>query len=75
MGPSKEKQEAVKQMFGRMHRTLQQEFMRTMLIPILQDLAESERLGYFDARNEASCKLASRMLSVVSEDDLYLPFI
>lgn len=57
------------------HRTLQQGFVKQVIIPILKHLAEQEREGNYDLRNEASVKLASKMLAQLSEDDLYLPFI
>lgn len=58
------------------HRTLQQEYMRTVVVPTLQKLAEMGERGAYDARNEASCRLAQRLLEAVKDDDdLMLPFI
>lgn len=57
------------------HRTLQQSLVRVVIIPILKRLAQAHKDKAFDARNEASCALAAKMLAAVTEDDLYLPFV
>jgi hypothetical protein len=61
--------------FSRNHRTLQQMFVRSVILPILEYLAKSYEQGAYDLRNEASCRLASRMLAAVKEEDRYLPLI
>lgn len=57
------------------HRTHQQLLVKKVIIPILKSLAEADRDNRYDDRNEASVKLAAKMLATVSEDDLFLPYI
>jgi len=68
--------EIIKAFVGAMrcdHRTLQQTF--TMLcVAWFKALAEDYDNGRFDARNEASCKLA-KLISDLGPDKLALPFI
>lgn len=52
------------------HRTLQQSFMR-LIMNWLKALSEQE---YYDGRNEASVKLAKRIMDAVG-DDYCLPYI
>jgi len=60
----------VKQVFRTTHRTIQQCFMREVLLPILEQLSE----GGSDLRNKASVEMAKKMLAAVG-DDKYLPYI
>jgi hypothetical protein len=53
------------------HPTLQQSFMGVALA-FIKALAAKE---YVDLRNEASQKLARRLLEGVEESDTYLPFV
>lgn len=61
--------------FSATHRTLQQSFVRIVIIPILQRLADDYEHGACDGRNRDACALASRMLKDMTDDDLHLPFI
>lgn len=61
--------------FQTSHRTLQQMFVLYVLLPILRHLKMCHENGIYDARNEASCALAAKMLAAVEESDTYLPFI
>lgn len=65
----------VRDYFGRQHRTLQQQFMKVVIVPVLQQLAEAHKEKLVDPRNEYAAKLATKMLENVTEDDLYLPLI
>ena len=56
------------------HRTLQQQ-MTQVCVLWLKHLASLEEHDGYDLRNEASVKLAKRLLSEVEEHDLYLPLI
>jgi hypothetical protein len=75
MGNEKASQEAVTVAFNTTHRTLQQTFVRVVLIPILQHLAREYAEGYCDMRNASSGKLATKMLATVTDEDLHLPSI
>jgi len=56
------------------HRTLQQSAMRAFLACI-QQWKEAHDEGRYDMRNEATVRLAKKMLEAVDEKDLYLPMI
>lgn len=52
------------------HRTLQQSIMRVFM-KFVTEMAKKEE-GFYDLRNEASVKLARKIMAL---DDIYLPFI
>ena len=60
-------------LMSREHRTLQQQ-MTQVCVLWLKHLATLDEPGY-DLRNEASVRLAKRLLSEVEENNLYLPLI
>jgi len=62
--------ETFAEVLGSTHRTLQQGTMRAF-VAFCNKLAEHEKDGYYDARNEASCKLAAEIKKLPS----YLPTI
>lgn len=61
--------------FRKSHRTIQQCFVRLVILPILQHLGDNYNNGIYDGRNEASCRLAAKILAALSEDDTYLPYV
>lgn len=67
-----ERKALIRASFGSTHRTIQQQFVKLVIIPISQKLDEDYECGNYDLRNEASCKLAHEMLK---GRDLYLPYI
>jgi hypothetical protein len=58
--------------FSREHRTLQQSFFRTFIIPLIQYYAGLED-GYFDLRNEAIVLLCKELLPIINKSAI--PFI
>jgi hypothetical protein len=56
------------------HRTLIQSKMRFVLA-FLKELDNLYVHKFYDARNEAACKLANKMLANLNEMDTCLPFI
>ena len=56
----------------REHRTLQQSFMREVVLPYLEALSVSNS---FDDRNLASVELAKAIMERTTEDERRLPFI
>ena len=62
------------QEMGRQHRTLQQNFTRAC-VAWLEHLAEMEKAGRFDLRNEDSCKLARKIIDTTDERDRYLSYV
>jgi len=54
-----------------LHPTLQQGFAR-IVMGFLKEMAEKT---YVDGRNEATKRLAGKLMAGVSEDDLYLPLV
>ena len=69
----KERESDVVGVFRSTHRTLQQQFVKVVIIPVLQQLAKDYEQGFFDGRNQEAAALAAKMLAAVTEDDLYLP--
>lgn len=67
--------ELVREFFSRQHRTLQQQFVKVVVIPVLQELAANLAEGRVDMRNAYAANLAEKMLAAVDENDLYLPLI
>lgn len=75
LGGRREREGAVAEFFTRQHRTLQQQFVAVVILPVLRSLADSYEQGRCDGRNMAAARLASRMLRDLTDDDLYLPLI
>lgn len=70
MGGSKDVEEGLRNVLNHQHRTLQQNFMRQILVPAIRIFAEKDRNGYKDLRNEASCELATKLLPLVDREPL-----
>ena len=62
------------ELMSREHRTLQQQMTQVCLL-WLEHLTSLEEHNGYDLRNEASVKLAKRLLSEVEKYDLRLPLI
>lgn len=75
MGGEGANQLVVVNWFRQQHRTMQQCFMRVVIVPILQHLAAQYKAGLTDGRNVDSGRLAAKMLDAVTDDDLYIPFV
>lgn len=65
--------DALNDVLSKLHPTLQQNFMKHLIIPAINKFAEKKEKGYYDLRNEASCILASKLAPLTK--DTYLPFI
>lgn len=50
------------------HPTLQQSFMRTVVIPFIKGMAKKDGTARCDLRNETTVSLAKKMLCAISED-------
>lgn len=57
----------------RQHRTLQQDFMKLVVMHIQHNSKKAE--NYFDLRNQAAVELCKAIVNNVPKDMLYLPFI
>jgi hypothetical protein len=55
------------------HRTLQQNFFGHVVVGVIKDFAKRHDEGYWDLRNEASCKTAKKIEPVIK--DAYFPFV
>lgn len=75
MGNEAESAQVVRETLRQTHRTLQQSFMRTVIVPVVSEFKENYAAGWYDLRNEHSCALASHMLARMDDEDLYLPFV
>ena len=73
MGGEESVEVALQSVLNKQHRTLQQNFMRQIIIPSLRIFAEKDSSGYTDLRNEATCKLATKLLPIIDKE--HLPFI
>lgn len=61
-----------------MHRTLNQSFTSKFILQFIKRMAENYENGYYDARNEAACKICSEMWSLLKSkygDEIRLPLI
>jgi len=58
----------------RSHRTIQQNFGRLMVCMLRQWALDFERNNY-DARNEATCRLAAKTVASWKDCDDFLPYI
>jgi exonuclease VII large subunit len=65
----------VRDFFSRQHRTLQQQFVKVVVLPVLEQLAQADKEGRTDLRNEAAAHLATKMLAATTEDDRWLPLV
>jgi len=53
------------------HPTLQQNFMRI----VIGFIREESKKDYFDLRNEGTGNLCKKLIKIIEEDDVYLPFV
>jgi len=73
MGGEDKVEAGLRNVLGCQHRTLQQNFMRQIIIPSIHIYAAKKADQMTDLRNEASCNLAEKLLPLVK--DAGLPFI
>ena len=73
MGNEGNVQDALSEVLGEQHRTLQQNYFRYVVVPSIQVFADKQDKRFTDLRNEASCELAKKILPLVK--DAPLPFI
>ena len=73
MGNESNVRNALSEVLGEQHRTLQQNYFRDVIVPSIQVFADKWDKHLMDLRNEASCELAKKMLPVVK--DAPLPFV
>lgn len=73
MGNENNVRDALNEVLGEQHRTLQQNFFRYVIVPSIETFAEKQDKQLTDLRNEASCKLAIQLRPLIKE--AHLPFI
>jgi hypothetical protein len=73
MGREKEVGEAIVDVIDSQHRTLQQAFMRNVMVPIIQSFAKRYGNGFYDLRNEATVKACIELNEVLGKHGF--PFI
>ena len=73
MGNEGNVQDALKEVLGEQHRTLQQNYFRYVIVPSIQVFADKQEKHFTDLRNEGSCELAQKLLPLAK--NAYLPFI
>jgi hypothetical protein len=67
MGNEKVVGAAVVEQLQRTHRTLQQNFFRDVLVPIVKHYADCYKNGIYDLRNEDSCNCAEKLEPIIDE--------
>lgn len=73
MGNEVNVQDALNEVLGEQHRTLQQNYFRYVVVPSIQTFANKHDQNLTDLRNEASCELAKKLLPLVKDEPL--PFV
>jgi len=65
--------DALNEVLGEQHRTLQQNYFRYIVLPSIQTFANKQDRHLTDLRNEASCELAKQLEPLVK--NACLPYI
>jgi len=73
MGNEGNVEDALSEILGEQHRTLQQNYFRHVIIPSIKIFSEKHNKKFTDLRNEASCELAKQILPLIKNAPL--PFI
>ena len=73
LGNEKNVEDALAEFLRCEHPTLQQNFFKHVVVKAIEIMAEKHDNKYFDLRNEASCEIAKKLLSVTK--DAMIPFI
>lgn len=67
MGNEKVVGAAVIEELSQTHRTLQQNFFRDVLVPVIKHYAEAKKTGFYDLRNQDSCDCAEKLEPIIDE--------
>jgi hypothetical protein len=67
MGNDQDIASAVVEELSNEHRTLQQNFFRNVIAPVIRAYAENHATDRFDLRNQDACECASKMNEVLEE--------
>ena len=62
MGNEDNVKNALAEVLGEQHRTLQQNYFRYVIVPSIQVFADKQEKHFTDLRNEGSCELAQKLL-------------
>ena len=73
MGQEEDVSKAVVDTVLHEHRTLQQKFFRSVIVPIILDFAKRYDDGQYDLRNEDSCKCAKKLEPLLK--DVHFRFV
>lgn len=65
--------DGVREAFRNSHRTLQQGFVRNVIVSVLEELEEMRKNGKYDLRNEDAIEFAEKALEV--NKDTYLRLV
>jgi hypothetical protein len=72
MGNEASVEKALQEVLNVEHRTLQQNFMRSVVCGAVRHFAKKKEMGCFDLRNEATVEAAAKMLPHI---ELGFPFV
>lgn len=67
MGNESNVEEAIKEEISNTHRTLQQGFFRSVVVPIINVFVEMKENGYYDLRSEDACECAAKLKPVLKD--------
>lgn len=73
MGMEKEVTHEIIEAISEQHRTLKQNFMRCVIVPLIYHWAEQYENKCYDLRNESTCKTCFELRKFL--EDKYFPFI
>ena len=73
MGNETNVEDAIKEEISCTHRTLQQGFFKSVIVPVISLFADMKEKGWCDLRNEDVCNCAEKMKPILK--DSYFRFI
>jgi len=73
MGNETNVEEGIKEALSGTHRTLQQGFFRSVIVPAISFFVEMKEKSYYDLRSEDACNCAEKMKPII--EDSYFRFV
>lgn len=60
---------------SKMHKTLQQCFMREVIMEFIKQEADNYKKGFCDDRNRATGEFCNKIMEMAEKEEVYFPFI
>lgn len=67
MGNESNVEDAIREQLSKTHRTLQQGFFRSVIVPAISFYVEMKEQGWYDLRSEDACNCAEKMKPIVED--------